>query len=343
MIITHKVKMDLMQREVTPRVDVVQGDVCTRVLELALFSGGKEWVVPEGVSIAVRYGKPDKTKGYYDTMPDGTSAWSAWDNHIAVMLAPQMLTVDGAVMAQVEMILDSKLLASFTIQVYVNANPAIGVIKSTNYVNWLQWMKEELDTHLKALTDAFEKSEGVVALDTTLSVEGMAADAAATGAAIRALGSDIGENADQLQQMAQELEAQEAAIGELEGKLNQKTALLEVYPVGAVYISADPTSPASLFGGTWTQLKDQFLLGAGDVYAAGQTGGAATHTLTVAELPSHSHPFSTGAYGVADGGTSMQRGWAENPRMEYTHLIGGGAAHNNMPPYLAVYMWQRIA
>ena len=48
MIITHKVKMDLMQREVTPRVDVVQGDVCTRVLELALFSGGKECLFPKG-------------------------------------------------------------------------------------------------------------------------------------------------------------------------------------------------------------------------------------------------------------------------------------------------------
>ena len=226
MIITHKVKMDLMQREVTPRVDVVQGDVCTRVLELALFSGGKEWLVPEGVSIAVRYAKPDKTKGYYDTMPDGTAAWSAWDNQIAVMLAPQMMTVDGAVMAQVEMIRETKLLATFTIQVYVNANPAIGAIKSTNYVNWLQWMKEELDSHLKALTDVFEKNEGIVSVDSTLSVEGMAADAAVTSDAIRVLGNDIAENANQLQQMAQEVEAQEIAIGELENQLNQKTALL---------------------------------------------------------------------------------------------------------------------
>ena len=300
-------------------------------------------LVPEGVSIAVRYAKPDKTKGYYDTMPDGTAAWSAWDNHIAVMLAPQMMTVDGAVMAQVEMIRETKLLATFTIQVHVNANPAIGAIKSTNYVNWLQWMKEELDSHLKALTDAFEKNEGIVSVDSTLSVEGMAADAAVTGDAIRVLGNDIAENANQLQQMAQEVEAQEIAIGELENQLNQKTALLEVYPVGAIYISANSTSPASLFGGTWTRLMDRFLLGAGDVYAAGQTGGAATHTLTLAEIPSHNHPFSTGAYGIADGGTSMQRGWAENPRREYTHAVGSSSAHNNMPPYMAVYMWQRIA
>ena len=108
MIITHKVKMDLMQREVTPRVDVVQGDICTRVLDLALYSGGKEWEIPQNVSVAVRYGKPDKTKGYYDTMPDGTKAWETWENHISVMLAPQMLTVDGPVMAQVEMIQDTK-------------------------------------------------------------------------------------------------------------------------------------------------------------------------------------------------------------------------------------------
>jgi hypothetical protein len=61
-----------------------------------------------------------------------------------------------------------------------------------------------------------------------------------------------------------------------------------VYPVGAIYMSVNPTSPASLFGGTWEALKNRFLVGAGDTYAVNATGGATTHT----------HPLS--ANGHAD-------------------------------------------
>ena len=122
-------------------------------------------------------------------------------------------------------------------------------------------------------------------------------------------------------------------------------SLGDVYPVGAIYISTASTSPASLFGGSWTQLTDRFLLGAGTTYSAGSTGGAATHTLTVNEMPRHRHwgvyrpdwypAAETGqASGISDGSSSNQL---------FTDYEGGGNAHNNMPPYLAVYMWKRIA
>lgn len=62
-----------------------------------------------------------------------------------------------------------------------------------------------------------------------------------------------------------------------------------IYPIGSIYMSVASTSPETLFGGTWAQLKDRFLLGAGDTYTAGDTGGNATHTLTTNEMPSHSH------------------------------------------------------
>ncbi|EKK0949069.1 pilus assembly protein [Enterococcus faecalis] len=66
-----------------------------------------------------------------------------------------------------------------------------------------------------------------------------------------------------------------------------------IYPIGSIYLSVNSTSPATLFGGSWTQLKDRFLLGAGSTYSSGATGGAATHKLSVAEMPSHAHdtPF----------------------------------------------------
>ena len=65
-----------------------------------------------------------------------------------------------------------------------------------------------------------------------------------------------------------------------------------VYPVGSIYWSSNNTNPATLFGGTWTQIKDRFILAAGDYYSNGATGGAATVTLTVSNMPSHTHSFT---------------------------------------------------
>ena len=65
-----------------------------------------------------------------------------------------------------------------------------------------------------------------------------------------------------------------------------------VYPIGSIYWSSNNTNPGTLFGGTWTQIKDRFILAAGDYYSNGATGGAATVTLTVSNMPSHSHSFT---------------------------------------------------
>lgn len=71
-----------------------------------------------------------------------------------------------------------------------------------------------------------------------------------------------------------------------------------IYPVGSIYTSTDSTSPASRFGGTWERIQDRFLLTAGSTYAAGNTGGSATHTLTVAELPAHAHSVGAHSHGL---------------------------------------------
>ena len=65
-----------------------------------------------------------------------------------------------------------------------------------------------------------------------------------------------------------------------------------VYPVGSIYWSSNNTNPGTLFGGTWAQIKDKFILAAGDSYTNGATGGAATVTLTVSNMPSHKHGFT---------------------------------------------------
>lgn len=160
-----------------------------------------------------------------------------------------------------------------------------------------------------------------------------------------------------------------------------------VYPVGSIYISVTDTSPASLFGGTWEQLKDRFLLAAGDSYAAGSTGGEATHTLTASEMPSHNHVYSnaTGVqghqltvnempshthgihwvgatppqgggsdqnFGVTQVAVGNQQSGSAGGNWSHSHGLsksnanttntGSGSAHNNMPPYLAVYAWKRV-
>ena len=131
----------------------------------------------------------------------------------------------------------------------------------------------------------------------------------------------------------------------------KKFILDTFYPIGKLYISTDPTDPSTFLGGYWERMKDRFLLAAGDTYVAGSTGGEATHKLTVNEMPSHRHeklysPNGTerkAGYGTGTTHTGtlnqMTNTTFESLNTGYT---GGGQAHNNMPPYIAVYVWKRI-
>lgn len=125
-------------------------------------------------------------------------------------------------------------------------------------------------------------------------------------------------------------------------------ALLDLlHPVGSIYQSTDATSPADLFGGTWEQVKDVFLLAAGDSHAAGSTGGEETHTLTKAEIPDHAHTLKYTGQSVTEGVNAIRLYQAASN--QYNEYSGGQSsdcgdqAHNNMPPYLAVYTWRRTA
>ena len=138
-----------------------------------------------------------------------------------------------------------------------------------------------------------------------------------------------------------------------------------VYPVGSIYMSVNNTSPATLFGGTWEQIQDKFLLSAGSTYTAGTTGGEATHTLSMNEMPKHTHNPNDSSYKfLASNGNiginETKRGWWTNAGTQDKHFIytsennksitepnmpekGNNQAHNNMPPYLVVYVWKRIS
>ena len=146
----------------------------------------------------------------------------------------------------------------------------------------------------------------------------------------------------------------EESINNLDTKITefQNTFLNLVYPIGAIYLSLSSTNPGTLFGGTWEQLKDRFLLGAGDSYSAGGTGGEANHTLTVNEMPSHGHGMERNVGWPLNSpngnewGVMYEHGDTTYPYTRWdttTRSTGGSQAHNNMPPYLTVYMWKRVS
>ena len=105
---------------------------------------------------------------------------------------------------------------------------------------------------------------------------------------------------------------------------------LDAYPIGAYYISSSPTSPATLFGGTWVQVKDRMILAVGDTYkSAGLTGGSATTKLVVNNIPSHNHTCSTAGSHTHTRGSMNITGWFDGEDAEY---VSGGAFYMSTRP-----------
>ena len=149
--------------------------------------------------------------------------------------------------------------------------------------------------------------------------------------------------------------------------------LKKVYPVGSIYMSTVSTNPATLFGfGTWEAMPAGRVLLAqgksswGTTYNAGSTGGEATHQLTVGELAAHNHTASTNTTGNHTHAVTAQRYHGGDNSVSYyesasdpknfntssagnhSHTVtvnntGSNTAHNNMQPYISVYIWKRTA
>lgn len=195
-------------------------------------------------------------------------------------------------------------------------------------------------------------------------------------------GEEIDSGINQIPQINTNVDDLQSQINELKSSLTT-TILNTIYPIGSLYTSFEATNPSTIIGGTWEQIKDTFLLAAGDTYAIGISGGTAVHThttaghiLTESEMPSHQHETSLFAnesdipssYGIFGKGSILS---SYNPASTYceyfnessnkqaekneyslltkacgnneSHSHGDTGSSSNLPPYQTIYMWKRIS
>ncbi len=149
MIISHKINQHLDRME-EHLVEAVQGD-SGRELAMHLHYQNAMWTPPEGTKAVIRYAGSDGTGGCYDTMPDGSIAWNISGNVLSVRLAPRVLGTPGIARVQVLLRNGEDTVATFSVLIRVQADPAAEVMAPEDYVNLTQWIGEEV---AKQVTDA---------------------------------------------------------------------------------------------------------------------------------------------------------------------------------------------
>lgn len=138
-----------------------------------------------------------------------------------------------------------------------------------------------------------------------------------------------------------------------------------IYPIGSIYMTTSMVSPAVLFGGTWERIKDRFILGAGDTYSNGTTGGSTAHRhdFRIGYLHSWGDMGSDdnngqGAYSYSQSKYAKARGTAgtmtvnangghtdsvKSISMILRYSEGDTQTASSMPPYYTAYIWRRTA
>ena len=204
----------------------------------------------------------------------------------------------------------------------------------------------------KKYADEAKESAGLVGQDVTqLKVD------------VRNLQTSVNENTSDISSLTTKVNNNTSDISSLTTKVNNNTSQITslqemlsvywqaIYPVGSIYVSTSATfNPQTTWGGTWVKTaKGRCLIGANDTYPLGSTGGEAEHTLTVDEMPSHNHSSSRINWynNLQNNGMAAETVAQSNLKIDgpdsNTSYTGGSKAHNNMQPYLAVYIWERTA
>ena len=194
--------------------------------------------------------------------------------------------------------------------------------------------------------DSANRAAAIVSTDKTLSVEGAPADAKAVGDALKGITLPIA--------TATTLGGVKVGSGltvDADGRLSADTALA-AYPVGSIYQSTDPTSPAALFGGSWEVIaSERVLMGASSTHAAGTTvkAGLPNITGTLSEVMGsfYAYPSGSGAFSVKGTGMSLENGSSGN----YGNISFDASKSNAIygrsstvqPAAYYVHIWHRVA
>lgn len=186
---------------------------------------------------------------------------------------------------------------------------------------------------------------------------------------VRNLQTSVNENTADISSLTTKVDNNTADISLLTTEVNNNSSRIStlnqmftvywktLYPVGSIYISTNSTfNPNTSWGGTWKKTANgRCLIGANDTYPLGSTGGEAQHTLTINEAPIHDHNLSDWAMSWKQNGqagevnlnaSATADAWSNNHgyfKSQTSKPTGGGQPHNNMQPYLAVYIWERTA
>jgi len=142
--------------------------------------------------------------------------------------------------------------------------------------------------------------------------------------------------------------------GELDATAIGNNLIDIIYPVGSIYFTASAVSPSTSIGGSWVRYaQGKCLFGVDDAdtdFALETTGGEKEHTLTVAEMPSHTHTLDDNYRQLTQNGAIYHNDFnkvytATTPgsAVDTTSATGGDQPHENLPPYIAIYIWKRTA
>lgn len=379
-MIDKVVEVNIGTGELPAIVECTEGDTMWR-WHFRLFFQGQRWTIPSGSRVWFTGKKADgNVFDFQETLQN---------NEVVADADVQITAAPGPCVAIVR-VLDSasKTIATCPVLLKVRPNPQNeGPVSETVITGY-----EEVLAEMAVLIEAADRISGLTASATTLP-PGSAATANVTGGTDGvpynlALGIPKGEKGDTGPQGPRGFPGQGAVSTVMEveptseGDVLAKYLFNKIYPVGSIYMSTDPTSPATRFGGSWEQIQNCFLLAAGSSYAAGSSGGVASQDIDVAgqaNIGVYTYKASPNAnlnfYIQQDdtpvGGTP---GTDHLTYSEYTRFIrlnnpaagsspwgtytdepdtfeGSPATQvtasaenvNNMPPYLAVYVWKRTA
>lgn len=159
MELINNLQLDMVQKGNQPVIYAVQNEFYTRIVSATLFANGLP-LNADGYVASIAYKKPDGTSGWYDTMPDGSMAYSISENNVAIKIAPQVLSVSGIVCAtiRIEAAENSQRAATFPFLIDVAEDPAANAPKSENYYSVQNW--EQVNQKFEELENAIGQGGG---------------------------------------------------------------------------------------------------------------------------------------------------------------------------------------